>query len=197
MSPSPSGRRARAAAEAPGRTPADPLHLQVRTLAEQYVRQASVHFGRCLPIPEIRFDLRGACAGQAVFRLTRMRTPATQCALRFNDALLHRYPEEFFGQVVAHEVAHAVAHWIYGRQIRPHGPEWRAIMQEVLGVPPQVRHRMEVQRQPRRRHAYGCGCERRVHALSGIRHNRVQRREQIYLCRDCRQPLRYLGHPAD
>jgi hypothetical protein len=43
-------------------------------------------------------------------------------------------------EVLCHEAAHIAAHHLYGSSIRPHGPEWRALMQEA-GFPPSVRYR--------------------------------------------------------
>lgn len=43
-------------------------------------------------------------------------------------------------EVLCHEAAHIAAHHLYGSSIRPHGPEWKALMQEA-GFPPSVRYR--------------------------------------------------------
>src|SRR5690606_3651881 len=111
------------------------LQRQVTALADHCMARAAEYFRRPLATPPIRFDLRGACAGQAVFRRQGRQE---EIWLRFNNALLERHPEEFFRQVVAHEVAHAVARLVYGRRIKPHGPEWRTLMRDVLGVEPEV-----------------------------------------------------------
>jgi len=64
-----------------------------------------------------------------------------------------------------------------------------------LGVPQAERcHNFDLQgiqvhRQARWGYACGCGS----HQLSTTRHNRVQQGRQSYLCRRCRQPLRYSG----
>jgi len=166
------------------------LQHQVEALTEQCFSRASRFFRQPLKTPPIRFDLRGASAGQAVFR---RQGRDESVWIRFNATLLQQNPQEFFSQVVAHEAAHVIAHYIYGRSIRPHGPEWQRVMREVLGVAPQVRHRMDVRQAARRTHRYGCGCESREHALSSIRHNRIVRQQQVYLCRACRLPLKYLG----
>ena len=163
-----------------------PEQSRVVALATQCFQQASAFFAKDLALPEIRFDIRGACAGQAVFLRTGRRE---ETRIRFNPQLLRQDPEEFFGQVVAHECAHVIARRIYGRRIKPHGDEWRYVMQEVLGVEPKVRHTMDVAHLPRRRHLYLCGCQERQHALSSVRHNRIQSGQQVYLCRECRQPL--------
>jgi predicted metal-dependent hydrolase len=43
-------------------------------------------------------------------------------------------------EVLCHEAAHIAAHHLYGSSIRPHGPEWKALMQKA-GFPPSVKYR--------------------------------------------------------
>ena len=167
------------------------LQRQVEALAEQCFSRASLFFRKPLKTPPIRFDLRGASAGQAVFRRLGREESVW---IRFNATLLQQNPQEFFSQVIAHEAAHVIAHYIYGRRIKPHGPEWQMVMRDVLGVAPQVRHQMDVRQAARRTHRYRCGCEGREHALSSIRHNRIVRQQQVYLCRACHLPLKYLDN---
>ncbi len=166
------------------------LQRQVRESADSCLRRAGDYFCRQFAPPEIRFDLKGASAGQAVFIRQGRRE---EIRLRFNSQLLLQNPQEFLSQVIPHEVAHMVARLVYGRRIRPHGQEWQAVMRDVLGVAPQVRHRMDVRdiARPRPRHLYHCSCPQREHWLSSIRHNRIQRAQQRYLCRACHQLLRY------
>ncbi len=45
-----------------------------------------------------------------------------------------------FEDVLYHELAHAVNHWINGSECDTHGPQWKAIM-ERLGRPPERCHR--------------------------------------------------------
>ena len=53
-------------------------------------------------------------------------------------------------EVLVHEVAHIVCHWRHGRT-RPHGREWRALVEEA-GQPARVRlHPDDVRLPPRRR----------------------------------------------
>ena len=46
-------------------------------------------------------------------------------------------------EVLCHEAAHVAAHYLYGSSIRPHGPEWKALMQQA-GFPPSVRYGREI-----------------------------------------------------
>lgn len=151
---------------------------------------AERHFRCPMPPPEIRFDLRGQAAGQA-------RIAAGQAGqIRYNRQLLCDNPAEFLAQTVAHEVAHLVAYRVFGQRIRPHGREWRAVM-ALFGAPPQRCHRFAVAQDAGRRlarHAYHCIC--RSHALTSIRHNRVERGQRYY-CRACGQLLRPGAHPDE
>lgn len=134
------------------------------------------------PAPGIRFDLRGRSAGQ--FRIDSQG----RCTIRYNPTLLLRYGEEFLRSTVPHEVAHYLAYRLHGRQIRPHGPEWQALM-HTLGADPSRCHDYDVSDLHARRlryYTYRCGCSE--HRLSSIRHNKVQAGTR-YLCRRCGETL--------
>ena len=130
------------------------------------------------PLPRLRFDLRGHCAGQARY---------ADWTVRLNHALLLAHGEAFVRDTVPHEIAHLVAHAVHGPVIRPHGAEWRALMAR-LGAEPRVCHDYPVT--PARRtasFAYRCQC--RMHNLGGVRHRRAQT-GQVYRCRRCGDALR-------
>ena len=46
--------------------------------------------------------------------------------------------DELFQEVLCHEAAHLAAYHLHGRSIRPHGHEWKALVQKA-GYPPAVR----------------------------------------------------------
>ena len=131
---------------------------------------------------EIRFDLRGKAAGQARIRA------AGRYLIRYNLELLKRGGVDFLEQTVPHEVAHVLAYHRHGRDIRPHGAEWKAIMRQ-LGAEPTRCHDYDVGGLGARQlhyFDYHCGCM--LHRLSSIRHNKVAK-GQRYLCRRCGEPL--------
>lgn len=135
------------------------------------------------PRPEVRFDLRGRAAGQARFG------PRGTLLIRYNRQLLLANPEPFIDETVPHECAHVLAYARYGRRIRPHGPEWQAIVTRLGGKPERC-HAFDVSSAETRRMRefdYHCGCG--SHRLSAIRHHRVLA-GQVYLCRRCAQPLK-------
>lgn len=129
--------------------------------------------------PVVAWDLRGQAAGQANFRRN---------LIRFNRALAERYPDEFVAQTVPHELAHLVAFHKFGPRIRPHGREWREVM-ELFGAEPRRTHQFEVSPSRRlKRFAYRCHCPGADYQLTSIRHNRIQR-GQRYICKQCLRPL--------
>lgn len=177
----------------------DPSDHRLQTEAAARTRallsQALRSLGREPQGLEIRFDLRGGAAGQARFG------GKGPWVIRYNPILLRENPQSFIAQTVPHEVAHLLAYLRHGRRIRPHGPEWRAIMLQ-LGAAPERCHRYDLTRVPRRAlrvFPYHCGCG--DHELSTIRHHRVLA-GQTYLCRRCTNPLqpgprpRRQGNPA-
>ena len=36
--------------------------------------------------------------------------------------------EAVFLDTLYHELAHAIAHWVHGREVDTHGPKWKAVM---------------------------------------------------------------------
>lgn len=159
------------------------LQALARARTSDLLGQAIRQWGLTTKAVEIRFDLRGRAAGQA-----RYGGPGPW-VIRYNPVLLRENPERFMAETIAHEVAHVVAYARHGHRIRPHGPEWRAIM-EHFGAAPERCHGYDVSRVPGRAtrlFPYHCGCAN--HQLSSIRHHRVLA-GRIYLCRHCAAPLR-------
>lgn len=151
-----------------------------------------------MPLPRVRFDLRGRAAGQTVFK-RRGWEPAL---VRLNAELLVANPDDMINETVPHEIAHAAARWFYGSRIKPHGREWRAIM-HAFGKQATTCH--ELPTRPARRmmyYPYVCACPA-PNYLSAIRHKRVQHGRQRYQCARCGSRLRYgggspsCGHPEE
>lgn len=147
-------------------------------LTRHWLDRAQELFSRELEPVALRFDLRGRSAGQ-------YRTHPHPI-IRYNAEMAAAQFEAFCQRTPPHEVAHHLVAQLYGsRRVKPHGPEWRAVM-EAFGVEPSRCHdydleQVSVRRQ--RRFRYRCGC--REHQLSATRHNRILRGEQSYQCRSC------------
>lgn len=144
-----------------------------------------------MPLPTVRFDLRGRAAGMTVYGRGRR----DRAAIRLNAELLSANPNDMIEETVPHEVAHVAARWFHGDRIKPHGPEWRSIMHS-FGKRAATCHNLPAR--PARRltyYPYDCGCPR-PNYLSAIRHRRAQRGRQRYQCVRCGRQLRYTGGPA-
>ena len=158
--------------------PANHPELLVANKLAELKGKAEGLFGVSI-VPVISFDLRGQAAGQANYRENK---------IRFNRQLLEKYTTEFVDQTVPHEFAHLVAYQKFGRRIRPHGAEWKKVM-EAFGVDPARTHNFDVSPTRRlKRFHYRCHCPGSDYQLSSIRHNRILR-GRVYLCRKCGSAL--------
>jgi SprT protein len=160
-----------------------PLQQRTERETRRLLQQAMRAFGRTVPAVEIRFDLTGRSAG--MIRLPARESPV----IRYNRLLMEENRDAFIAQTVPHEVAHLVARCVFGRAIRPHGREWRKVM-DFFGVEARRCHEFDVSRAATRRlkrFTYSCGCRR--HQLSSIRHNRVLA-GQRYHCTGCGELLK-------
>ncbi len=137
--------------------------------------------------PAINFDLTGKSAGY--FK----RLPDGSCEINYNRQLLNLHTQDFLQRTIPHEVAHLVAYQVHGIRIKPHGNEWKSIM-ELFAADSSRCHSYDVSKlktRQYRRFLYQCSC--RSHQLSSIRHNRVIS-GQRYVCKQCKQQLSYQGH---
>lgn len=146
------------------------------TLAEQF-------FKRRFPRPEVSLKLRGQKAGVAHLQ---------QNLLRFNEQLYRENTEHFLRQTVAHEVAHLVAHQMFGARIQPHGEEWQLIMCGVYELPPDRCHTYAIRRRVGTRYVYRCSCADQDFAFTPQRHALVAKGRRYY-CRRCKTTLSFTG----
>lgn len=156
---------------------------QVRQATQACIARAAGLFERDFTMPPVQFDLSGRAAGQ--YRVLR-----GQSAIRYNPWIFARYFEDNLNETVPHEVAHFVVDQLWGlRRVRAHGVEWRSVM-HALGNEPRATARYDLTGLPvrrQRRFAYRCACQ--MHQITTCRHNRVQRGEARYHCRQCGQTL--------
>ncbi|WP_268800150.1 SprT family zinc-dependent metalloprotease [Pseudomonas huanghezhanensis] len=156
---------------------------QLNTRVETCYQQAEDFFKRSFKRPVVSLKLRGQKAGVAHLH---------ENLLRFNPQLYRENTEDFLRQTVPHEVAHLIAHQLFGGTIAPHGEEWQLIMRGVYELPPNRCHTYEIQRRSVMRYIYRCPCPTGEFAFSGQRHKLV-RKGRRYLCRSCRQVLVFSG----
>lgn len=156
----------------------------VTTRVRDLLYKARKKLGMDFPLPGIRFDLAGKAAGQ--YRCEPGVLGGRNHLLRFNPYLLYRHFSDGLETTVPHEVAHYVVAFRVGtRRVKPHGREWRQMM-ELFGATPEVTHRYDMAGVPVRRQRkwlYECACRR--HELSTTRHRRVVGGTTTYRCTRC------------
>ena len=150
---------------------------------EDCFQQAETFFKRPFKRPVVSLKLRGQKAGVAHLH---------ENLLRFNPQLYRENSEDFLKQTVAHEVAHLIAHQLFGERIAPHGKEWLLIMRGVYELPPNRCHTYDIKRRSATRYIYRCRCAGSDFPFSAQRRSLV-RQGRRYLCRQCRQTLVFSG----
>ncbi|MBC3383605.1 SprT family zinc-dependent metalloprotease [Pseudomonas sp. SWRI12] len=156
---------------------------QLNTRVEECYQQAEAFFKRPFKRPVVSFKLRGQKAGVAHLH---------ENLLRFNPQLYRENAEDFLKQTVAHEVAHLIAHQLFGDRIQAHGEEWQLIMRGVYELPPNRCHTYEIKRRTATRYIYKCPCDGSDFPFTAQRHSLV-RQGRRYLCRSCRGTLVFSG----
>lgn len=112
---------------------------------------AEAHYKQKFEFPEIRYDIKNTDGGTAAFQTW---------LIRLNLILMVENEEKFLATTVPHEVAHLVARRVYhaaiaatGKKMRPHGKEWKEVM-ELFKLTPKVTHSYDctsIQRPHRRK----------------------------------------------
>jgi len=156
---------------------------QLNTRVEDCFLQAESFFKRSFKRPQVSLKLRGQKAGVAHLH---------ENLLRFNPQLYRENSQHFLKQTVAHEVAHLIAHQLFGERIQPHGEEWQLIMRGVYELPPERCHHYEVGRRKSTRYLYLCQCPDGEFPFSSQRHRLVAQGRR-YFCRRCKVTLSFTG----
>lgn len=138
--------------------------------------------------PAVRFDLCGTSAA-AVEHDTG--APAqSKALLRINASFLYHYAQDTIDLAIPHQIAHVAARWIWGERIRPHNREWVAVMR-LFNMNPLPCGAKCTEPDPKVRHfAHLCACVGKTHKVSAYRHRRILRKQAVYHCHRCDDPLR-------
>lgn len=177
----------------PGSEKINPLELKQRAMqgVKHWINLANLdaprRWGKLAPYPDVRFDLRGDKAGEAV-----SAGAATSPLVRLNEDLLRRYPSETLENTIPHECAHVITDHVWGAGVEPHGAEWRSVM-ELFGKEPDITHNMVTE--PARqtpRYAYICDCPGKRHELGVHMHRNLATHTRHYACLICNAVLRPL-----
>lgn len=82
--------------------------------------------------------------------------------IRLNRILFNQRNSEILREVLCHEAAHAAVFLLHGRNCRPHGPEWKALMKAAQYAPrrriPEVRIHGRLLSGKRRHYRYAHRC---------------------------------------
>ncbi len=156
-----------------------------------YINQAVELFNIKNKAVDIHFNLKGRAAGMyRISQRNRWHFSRSKREIRYNSFIFSKYYEDNFNTTIPHEVAHYVSDVLYGlNNIKPHGKEWKAIMQ-AFGANPSVTANYDLSGIPLKkqtRFSYQCGCKE--HQLSTIRHNKINYQGYRYYCKYCKQIL--------
>lgn len=164
-------------------TPILPIseNLQQLVIEEtnRFIKSAVEYYGEEMKEVPVLFDLTGKAAGM-------YRVKAGQRVIRYNPYVFAKYYDDNFSETIPHEVAHYVTDILYGlRRIRPHGAEWKSVMQ-IFGVAANRTANYDLSGLPVRSfqtYVYHCGCQN--FELTSRRHNKILKGTGHYMCRDC------------
>ena len=157
------------------------LSEQAEQALRHYVSIANQYFEQHFPVPSINFKLRGKSAGKALLQLWE---------IRLNPVLFNENQQQFLHEVIPHELAHLITFALFGR-VKPHGKEWKMVMERVFSLAAKTTHTFEITSVQGRTYEYKCHCD--IYALTIRRHNKAQKGQARYHCRQCRQELIYTG----
>lgn len=152
------------------------LKLQASRQLKQDLAKANLYFQKNFPLPTLNYALRGAKAGVAYLQ---------QNEIRLNPTLLQENGAAFIQQVIPHELAHLLVYQLFGR-VKPHGKEWKMVMEQVLHVPAEIYHRFDTSNVAKH-YLYQCDCQ--THQLSARRHHAIVHQQRSYFCKKCKKTL--------
>lgn len=87
--------------------------------------------GIIVPVPSVRYSLRGDTAGVANFN---------NWVAELNPIFLLKYEDQYITETLGHEVAHFASVTEHGLDIFTHGREWQSIMR-LFRLPLRITHR--------------------------------------------------------
>lgn len=149
----------------------------------EYVERAESIFERNFSAITVSFDLKGKSAGM-------YRVKSGHEEIRYNPWIFSKYFDENLSTTVPHEVAHYIVHNVFGNlNVRPHGKEWKSLMQ-AFDADPSRTCDFDLAGIPVRSYktfTYRCQCQE--HELTTRRHNQIVNKRKIYFCRKCKTPV--------
>lgn len=119
-------------------------------------------------------------------------------SIELNLPMLRDNPTEFLTQTVAHELAHLVKYHATRSTERPHGREWRRIMEHWFGVPASRCHNFSTESSNIRRQqrwVVSCSCPDHTE-ITTARRNSMLFKGRRYHCRRCGDQIHLTGAQA-
>lgn len=157
------------------------LSYQAHKALCHHIDKANQYFGQTFPVPSINFKLKGKTAGKAYLH---------KWEIRLNPVLFSENKQQFLQEVIPHELAHLLTFKKFV-QVKPHGIEWKSIMEQVFSIPAKTTHNFTVTSVQGKTFEYQCPCNN--YPLTIRRHNKVLRGHARYSCKKCNQELIYTG----
>jgi SprT protein len=115
-------------------------------------------------------------------KVTLARAKLERLEIHIHAELAVGAPDEL-REALCHEAAHLAAYELHGPHIRPHGPEWAALMR-VADHDPRVRIRCGTKTSPTTARREAFMYEHRCPVCQFVRYSR--RPVQAWRCRECR-----------
>lgn len=135
------------------------------------VKVSNDKFNMVLPSIELRFDLKGCSAGQAVLKDGKY-------SIRFNIDMINGSGfEHIINDTVAHELAHIIAHIKkYGFK---HDKYWRMFCINLGGSGNRCHTETVIPARKIQKYLYDTTCGSTI-VISKIRHNKIQNENKVY-----------------
>lgn len=108
-----------------------------------------------------------------------------------NEALFLANQDEFFDEIIPHEVCHIVQYILHPNEFIDHGEKWRDLMLE-LGLKPNVYHDLDISAVDKKVYRYTCACDNgnRYHQVLESKHKRLQE-GKVQKCGTCETRIIY------
>lgn len=165
---------------------------KIDTAVLDCIYMADQLFGKGVTAPEVRYDLIGRSAGQAVYD----QFGKSPYVIRVNPVLLNENESYIVNQTVPHEMAHVVVYQFYlarGIQVKGHGNEWKRVMR-YFGLEPDRCHSLDTTTIRAIRggveYHFNCGCVGKVYKLSKHKYNKYVSGIS-YRCPRCKVQLKF------
>lgn len=159
---------------------------KVDTAIQDCLYMAEELFGKGVVAPEVRYDLVGRSAGQALWD----KFGKSPHVIRVNPILLNENEEYIINQTVPHEMAHVVVNQFYlarGIRVKGHGNEWKRVMSH-FGLEANRCHQLDTTTvraiKGGSEYHFNCGCVGKVYKLSKHKYTRYIN-GMSYRCRVC------------